>query len=124
MSEAIKAEREKLSKSISQASKPINVAELKPISRLKRFKVLEDEGSELIIWKIYEDSKIYKGEVLGVVPTFEVSDHTGETFVIQSNSPSSWALFEEWDDRKAPCPVYVWKNTEGSKTMIQWAYKD
>ena len=124
MSEGIKAEREKLAESISQASKPINVANLKPITKLKRYKVLEDEGSELIIWKIYEDQKIYKGEVLGVVPTFEVSDHTGETFIIQSNSQSSWALFQEWDDRKAPVAVYVWKTTEGSKTEIRWAYKD
>lgn len=103
----------------------VNIKDLKPVSRMNRFILEENELYKVTLWKVHLTEKYYQGESQGEFPTFElVEEGSKETVMLQSRSSSSYAMLEDWDDRKAPCSCYVWKNNEGSKTEIQWAYVD
>ena len=100
----------------------INPKDLAPVVRKARLPLEENEVVEATIWKIYEEEKIYQSESQGLCPTFEVTTSGKEILIVQSKSSSSYAMLYEWDDRKAPCSVHIWKDTSGSKTEIMWAY--
>jgi len=105
----------------------INPKDLTPVVRQPRLSLEENVVVEVTIWKIYEEEKIYQGESQGKVPTFEVylpDGEPGQELIIQSKSNSSYAMLNDWDDKKAPCQVYVWKETTGSKPEIMWCYRD
>jgi hypothetical protein len=103
----------------------VNIKDLKPVTRMNRFVLEENELYEVQVWKVHLTEKFYQGESQGDFPTFELLEKgSKETVMLQSRSASSYAMLDDWDDRKAPCNCYVWKNTEGSRTEIQWAYKD
>jgi len=111
----------------------INPKDLTPVVRQPRLSLEENVVVEATIWKIYEEEKIYNGESQGKCPTFEVttsgnfggvSNFPKEVLILQSKSNSSWAMLNDWNDKKAPCQVYVWKETTGSKPEIMWCYRD
>ena len=102
----------------------INPKDLTPVVRKARLPLEENKVVEATIWKIYEEEKTYQGESQGNVPTFEVTTSGKEILIVQSKSNSSWAMLYDWDDKAAPCNVYVWKQTTGSKPEIMWSYRD
>ena len=102
----------------------INPKDLTPVVRKARLPLEENTVVEATIWKIYEEEKTYQGESQGTCPTFEVTTSGKETLIVQSKSNSSYAMLNDWDDKKAPCHVYVWKDTTGSKTEIIWSYRE
>tara|TARA_R100000789_G_scaffold95035_1_gene95290 strand:+ start:246 stop:566 length:321 start_codon:yes stop_codon:yes gene_type:complete len=102
----------------------INPKDLTAVVRKARLPLEENTVVEATIWKIYEEEKTYQGESQGTCPTFEVTTSGKEILIVQSKSNSSYAMLDEWDDRKAPCNVHVWKDTTGSKTEIWWAYRE
>ena len=101
----------------------IKPSDLTAVVRKPRLPLEENKVVEVIIWKIYEEEKTYQGESQGTCPTFEVNNGE-DSFIVQSKSNSSWTMLNEWDDRKAPCQVYVWKETTGSKPEIMWCYRE
>ena len=102
----------------------INPKDLTPVVRKARLPLEENKVVEATIWKIYEEEKTYQGESQGTCPTFELTTSGKETLSVQSKSNSSWAMLYDWDDKAAPCKVYVWKQTTGSKPEIMWCYLD
>lgn len=102
----------------------INPKDLTPVVRQPRLSLEENVVVEATIWKIYEEEKTYQGESQGKCPTFELTTSGKEVLILQSKSGSSWTMLEAWDDKKAPCHVYVWKDTTGSKPEIMWCYRD
>ena len=104
--------------------KGINIEDLTPVVRKARLPLEENVVVEATIWKLYEEEKTYQGESQGNVPTFEVTTAGKETLIVQSKSNSSYAMLNEWDDKRAPCHVYVWKQTTGSKPEIMWCYRE
>ena len=102
----------------------INPKDLTPVVRKARLPLEENKVVEATIWKIYEEEKTYQGESQGNGPTFELTTSGKETLIVQSKSNSSWAMLYDWDDKAAPCKVYVWKQTTGSKPEIMWCYRD
>lgn len=102
----------------------INPKDLTPVVRKARLPLEENKVVEATIWKIYEEEKTYQGESQGTCPTFELTTSGKETLIVQSKSNSSWAMLYDWDDKAAPCKVYVWKQTTGSKPEIMWCYRD
>jgi len=102
----------------------INPSDLTPVVRKARLPLEENKVVEATIWKIYEEEKTYQGESQGKVPTFELTTSGKEILILQSKSNSSYAMLNDWDDKKAPCPVYVWKETTGSKPEIMWCYRE
>jgi hypothetical protein len=104
--------------------KDINIDDLTPVVRKARLPLEENVVVEATIWKLYEEEKTYQGESQGNVPTFEVTTSGKDTLIVQSKSNSSYAMLNEWDDKRAPCHVYVWKQTTGSKPEIMWCYRE
>ena len=102
----------------------INPKDLTPVVRKARLPLEENKVVEATIWKIYEEEKTYQGESQGTCPTFELTTSGKEILILQSKSNSSYAMLNDWDDKKAPCHVYVWKETTGSKPEIMWCYRD
>jgi hypothetical protein len=102
----------------------INPSDLTPVVRKARLPLEENKVVEATIWKIYEEEKTYQGESQGNVPTFELTTSGKEILILQSKSNSSYAMLNDWDDKKAPCHVYVWKETTGSKPEIMWCYRE
>jgi hypothetical protein len=102
----------------------INPSDLTPVVRKPRLPLEENKVVEATIWKIYEEEKTYQGESQGKVPTFELTTSGKEILILQSKSNSSYAMLNDWDDKKAPCHVYVWKETTGSKPEIMWCYRE
>jgi hypothetical protein len=102
----------------------INPSDLTPVVRKARLPLEENKVVEATIWKIYEEEKTYQGESQGMCPTFEVTTSGKEVLIVQSKSNSSWAMLYDWDDKAAPCAVYVWKETTGSKPEIMWCYRE
>jgi hypothetical protein len=102
----------------------INPSDLTPVVRKARLPLEENKVVEATIWKIYEEEKTYQGESQGKVPTFELTTSGKEILILQSKSNSSYAMLNDWDDKKAPCQVYVWKETTGSKPEIMWCYRE
>ena len=102
----------------------INPKDLTPVVRQPRLSLEENVVVEATIWKIYEDEKTYNGESQGTCPAFELTTSGKEVLILQSKSNSSYAMLNDWDDKKAPCHVYVWKDTTGSKPEIMWCYRD
>jgi len=105
----------------------IDPKDLTPVVRQPRLSLEENVVVEATIWKIYEEEKTFNGESQGMCPTFELVCELfagKDVVVIQSKSNSSWAMLNEWSDKKAPCHVYVWKETTGSKPEIMWCYRD
>jgi hypothetical protein len=102
----------------------IDPKDLTPVVRKARLPLEENKVVEATIWKIYEEQKTFKGEDQGMCPTFEITTSGKEELIVQSKSNSSWTMLNEWDDRKAPCHVYVWKETTGSKPEIMWCYRE
>jgi len=108
----------------------IDPKDLTPVVRQPRLSLEENVVVEATIWKLYEAEKTFNGESQGTCPTFEVmTSHYGthddkEVLILQSKSNSSYAMLNEWSDKKAPCHVYVWKETTGSKPEIMWCYRD
>ncbi len=112
-----------MSKSDKDAS--IDVSELKPVQRIMRLVLEENTPIEVTIWKIKLREKFFQGESQGDFPTFEIMEKGGkEPVMLQSKSASSYAMLDDWDDRKAPCNCYVWMDTTGSRKEIKWAYID
>jgi hypothetical protein len=110
---------------MDMAKNEVSIEDLKPVSRTERLVLQENDLTEVVIWKIYVKEKFYQGESQGDFPTFEVTEpKQGKVLILQSRSSSSYAMLDDWDDRKAPCDVYVWKDVSGSKTEIKWAYKE
>jgi hypothetical protein len=102
----------------------IKASDLTPVVRPPSLSLVENEVVEATIWKIYEKEKIYKGESQGIHPTFEITTSGKEIIIVQSKSGSSWTMLDHWNDKKAPCHVYVWKETTGTKPEIMWCYRD
>jgi hypothetical protein len=102
----------------------INPKDLTPVVRQPRLSLEENKVVEATIWKIYESEKTYNGESQGTCPTFEITTSGKEILILQSKSNSSYAMLNDWDDKKAPCHVYVWKETTGSKPEIMWCYRE
>jgi hypothetical protein len=102
----------------------INPKDLTPVVRQPRLSLEENVVVEATIWKIYEAEKTYNGESQGTCPTFELTTSGKEVLILQSKSNSSYAMLNDWDDKKVPCHVYVWKETTGSKPEIMWCYRD
>jgi hypothetical protein len=104
---------------------PIDIRNLKPVTRTKRLVLQENEPIRVTIWKIELKEKFYEGVSQGDAVTFEVViDGEREPLEIQSKSPSSFAMLDDWDPRKAPCKVIVWKDVTGSKPEIKWHYEN
>jgi len=101
----------------------IKPSDLTPVVRQPRLPLEENKVVEAMIWKIYEEEKTYQGESQGICPTFEVNIGK-DSYILQSKSNSSWAMLYEWNEKKAPCSVYVWKETTGSKPEIKWCYRE
>jgi len=102
----------------------INPEDLTPVVRQPRLSLEENVVVEVTIWKIYEAEKTFNGESQGTCPTFELTTSGKDVLILQSKSNSSYAMLNDWDDKKAPCHVYVWKETTGSKPEIMWCYRD
>jgi len=110
----------------------INPKDLTPVVRQPRLSLEENVVVEATIWKIYEAEKTFNGESQGTCPTFELTSGPyvlqgtagKDVLILQSKSNSSYAMLNDWDDKKAPCHVYVWKETTGSKPEIMWCYRD
>ena len=124
MDSDISNQRADLADQISNASKAINVADLTPVLKPNKLKLEDDIPIEVTIWSIKEVEKKYKGQSQGLFPTFEVTIGTNESYIIQSKSRSSYAMLDDWDDKRAPCHAYVWKTWEGTKSIIMWAYRE
>lgn len=77
-------------------------SKLAPVLRKPTLKLETDDIVECTIWKIYESEKTYKGESQGMCPTFELTTSGKEVLIIQSKSNSSWAMLDEWSDKKSP----------------------
>lgn len=105
-------------------SETVKPSDLTPVVRKARLPLEENAVVEATIWKIYEEEKKYQGESQGMCPTFEVTTSGKEILIVQSKSNSSWAMLNEWDDRKAPCNVYVWKESIGSRDQVMWCYRE
>ena len=102
----------------------INPKDLTPVVRQPRLSLEENVVVEATIWKLYEEEKTFNGESQGTCPTFVLTTSGKEELLLQSKSNSSYAMLNDWDDNKAPCHVYVWKETTGSKPEIMWCYRD
>jgi hypothetical protein len=102
----------------------IDPKDLTPVVRQPRLSLEENVVVEATIWKLYEEEKTFNGESQGTCPTFELTTSGKEVLLLQSKSNSSYAMLNDWDDKKAPCHVYVWKETTGSKPEIMWCYRD
>jgi len=113
------------SKENPELSSVVDTANLVAIARPPTFEFTDGKAIRCIIWKIYEADKMYKGESQGSCPTFELTmKHHPTEYTIQSKSNSSWTMLDNWDDKKAPCHVLVWKESTGSKDEIMWCYDD
>lgn len=102
----------------------INPKDLTPVVRQPRLSLEENVVVEATIWKLYEEEKTFNGESQGTCPTFELTTSGKDVLILQSKSNSSYAMLNAWDDKKAPCHVYVWKETTGSKPEIMWCYRE
>jgi len=102
----------------------IDISKLKPVLRKPNLSLEANTVVEATVWKIYQEEKFFKGESQGDCVTFELTTSGKETYVLQSKSTSSWTMLNEWDDKKAPCHVYVWKELTGSRPIIMWCYRE
>ena len=78
----------------------VNIKDLKPVSRINRFILEENELYEVTLWKIHLTEKYFQGESQGEFPTFELgAKGSKETVMLQSRSSSSYAMLDDGDDR-------------------------